>query len=204
MNDIITPVTEDGQVGWDQYGQFWTVWTEGNHIHGMPIADVRFKVCIICNQRWELNGPSLRDQFRWEMLGSYVHESCLIRYLSIDDRNRFYNALVSARIRFDGLEPIDNQYWPGSDPWSKRPWYRAQLLGFPAAFVLGRRKRVTEVRLEPVGQPENFTWHERAQEIFKNEDVTKHFTPRVVMLHAWSEGKVLEYVKKLTIAAGYW
>jgi hypothetical protein len=175
---------------------------DGKYQVGTFVHDVRGKTCLICAHGWELTGESFGDQIRWDLVDGHVHESCLVRHSGLIERGMFFDALCDARVRFAGLEPIANGYWPASDPWSHKPWYRAELLDHPAAFVLGRRKRVGHVAVVPTGSGELGWWLE-AEARFADDDVTKEFSPKQVMVHAWSNDKVREYIARLAALGGY-
>jgi len=193
MGLIVRPITDDGLVGYDQFGQLAVTKVEGDSQTSWFIADVRDKTCIICNHGWKPNATSMADQFRWDLVDGFVHNSCLERHSGLVEWAEFRNALVAAGVRFNGLRPVENGYW---GPSSKRPWYVAELLDFPVAFKLGARKRVYHVEVVAQGGT-SLSFHAEAEEAFKSEDVTKHFTPSSVLLHAWGFEKMRDYVKRL-------
>lgn len=198
---IKRPVTEDGLVGYDEFDQFMVTCIERGHETSTHIHDVREQICQICNHGWEPNGPSMRDQFRWQLLEAFVHESCLARHQGLVERQDFYSALCNAPVRFRGLVAIPNQYWGPADVWGKnKPWYRAELIDFPVRFVLGRRKRVDSIELIPEGGTKLLGW-ESAKIAFDDQNVTKEFSEDRILLHAYGDD-AKDYIKKLAEACG--
>ena len=98
------------------------------------------------------------------------------------------------KVRFE-MDTRPNGYWGDRDPYGAKPWYRFKLLDFPVWFIIGSRKRVVHVEAIPNGG--ELSWYKEAEEAFADQDVTKHFNPKSVLLHAWTEAKVKEYVAKL-------
>lgn len=199
MNDILRPITPDGNVGFDQYDQLnWKRW-QGEYTVSSIICDVREMVCVICNHGWELTGPAMGDQCHWRLTDDVVHETCLIRHVGLNERAEFQQAMFDARtrdvkVRFE-METRPNEYWGNRDPYGAKPWYRFKLLDFPVWFTLGSRKRVVSIEAVPNGG--ELSWWREAEAAFAPEDVTKHFNPKRVLLHAWTKAKVKEYVAKL-------
>ena len=68
---------------------------------------------------------------------------------------------------------------------------------------MGRRKRVDNIEVLPVGDHFELDWWEKAEEHFKGEETTKQFSPHKVLLHAWTDRKVEEYVLALMKIGGY-
>lgn len=203
MNDIVRPIAEDGNIGFDQYNQLILQVphpTEPDWSTIRPIADLRAATCSICGHDWDLNAQSWDDSFVWNRYNEYVHESCMVRRSALHDRDTFFSALVGARVRFKGLEPIENRYWRGADRWSKRHWYRAELIDHPVDFTLGSRKRVTHIEVKPIAC--QLDWWEAAAKDFATEDVTKSFGPSLIYIHAWSEEKEREYVRRFAEIGG--
>lgn len=206
---IINSITPDGLVGYDEFNQLTCGRPEGSSMVYTFISDVRGKVCEICRHGWDLTSASMIDQTPWYLLDngerkgqSIVHRSCLVRHGALCDRRTFYMALVKAKVRWKGFELLPNGYWPSSYPEVEAPWYRAELIDYPAAFLLGARKRVVEVQVVPTGRAKLDWWH-LAELQFADADVTKHFRPDSVLLHAWDDDKVREYVAALAKLGGY-
>jgi hypothetical protein len=200
---IVRPITDDGLVGYDQFNQLTLcAYRDADSMVFKFIHDVRREKCIICDRGWEATGPSMGDQLYWDLTKSHVHRSCSIRHEGLCERQQIWSAIVGAKIRFGGLLPISNGYWPHSDPWSAKPWYEAELLDFPVRFVVGARKRVLNIEVHAQGGTK-LDWWERAEEMFKDEDVTKEFSSRMVLIHAWGTEKMRQYVKQIADLAGY-
>lgn len=200
---IVRPITQDGLVGYDQRGQLMLCAVDAldDSRTYRGIRDVRDKTCALCLHGWDTTGPAMSDQCFWTLIEETVHESCLVRHDGFVERQEFFSALVGARIRFRGLATIPNGYW-SSDRSAAKPWYTAELIDYPAHFVLGWRKRVAHVELVADG-PENFSWFENAKEQCAQEDVTKWFEPRRVGLHAWGTIKIKAYIHLLGEVSGY-
>lgn len=200
MTIITRPVTDDGLVGYDQFGQFVVEWEERGGRTSTFMKDVRGKTCRICNQQWQDNGPSIKDQMHWRLIDDFVHQSCYTRWLGLVERSEFQTMLVDSGIRFYGLKEQPNRYWgPGHE--LGRPWYYAELVTHPIRLDIGWRKRVISIALKPQGNTE-LAFYAEAEEAFKAEDVTKGFGPRAVELHAWGNDKAREYLKILAKLMG--
>lgn len=209
---IKRPITDDGLVGFDQFDQlnFATLDKDGDYITYTIIADVRRMTCEICGRGWEPTGPSMGDQMFWQIVNGYVHDTCWARYRGLIEREDFYWAICNASIAFRALVPIPNQYWPDTYSSSKKPWYEAELVHYPAKLILGWRKRVAHIEIVAQGGTK-FEWAtfpsvlttSPAEDAFKEENVTKHFHPDSVLLHAWTREKVREYIKKLAEISGF-
>lgn len=216
MNAIVRPITADGLVGFDQFDQLCLEEHKEEHgrevIYQTFISDVRQKVCAICNHGWYPSAASMKDQYHWTLLDEpkagggetygFVHKTCYLRHLALNDRMDVHRALVGARIAFRGLTPIPNRYWPKGDVWGDlRPWYRAEVvppgIGDSAPttceIIIGMRKRVWSIEIRPNAN-EEFSWCEKAERFFKKEEVTKEFSPKGILLHAWTEEKMREYL----------
>lgn len=198
---IKRPISPDGLVGYDQFGQLAVTKKDGEYETSHFIADVRDKTCALCLHGWELSGPGMDDQMHWQLIDDHVHESCWVRHIGFIERSEFFNAICAARVRFKGLTAIENGYWPKSYRISQKPWYRAELLDHPAAFVLGARKRVDQIEIIPTEG--ELGWYGEAERAFADLRDTKHFTPHSVLLHSYTTEKTREYIKQLSMIAGY-
>lgn len=217
MNDIIKPLTQDGMVGWDEFGQFWIWKREGTDRVGRLYHDVREKICCICRHGWEVTGDSLSDQYFMDNRAEFAHKTCFIRYIALQEFDFWVNALVEARFMFgpldnpkhiaDGgaaLETLPNEYFGQDDPWGAgQPWYRARLLKrvdkekslngpLGRTLKLGHRKRVYVLEIEEGGAPYD---EKLAHELFGKEEVTKQIGSNGMMVHAWGRDKAREYLK---------
>lgn len=195
---IVRPLTADGMFGLDEFGQKTLKTIErGGEIEVYTfVADVRDMTCGLCERGWEPTGPSIGDQYHWDLTDSYVHLSCYVRFIGFRQRAAVWRAMVDARLRFGGIKVLPNNYWGPNDPWGKgQPWYQVELTEFPFSFVIGMRKRVWSIDLTPVlkGAVHEGVWR-RAEELFRSQDVTKHFGSEGIGLHAWGESKMIEYV----------
>jgi hypothetical protein len=196
---IVRPITDDGMVGYDQFGQLMLTKLEDGRQVSWGIADVRRKTCVICNHGWLPNAESMADQRRWDLVGDHVHGTCLARHVGLVERSEFFEAIVAARISFRGLVPEPNRYW--NRP-SARPWYHAELIDHPARIVIGSRKRVFHVELVAEGGVP-FDWWEAAKDDLAAFDVTKEFSATSVMLHAWGNEQLRLFISRLAKVSGF-
>lgn len=224
MNDIVKPLTKDGLVGWDSYGQFW-IWKleAGGRKSGSIYHDVREKICCICGHGWEVTAESLADQDFLTHRAEHAHQSCVIRYAALQEYDFWYRAVLDAGFMFGPLdnpkygaqggpafESIPNEYWPKGDLWGKgQPWYRVRLqkrvdmeksLNGPLGrtLKLGHRKRVYVLEIEPgTGEYDQ----KLALELLGNEKVygdvkvTMAIRQDGLMIHAHGKEKAREYLK---------
>lgn len=200
---IVTPLSEDGLFGFDQYGQLMVgrVSRDGYTSYTF-VVDVRDKKCEICQRGWDLNAESMGDQVEWRLIGQMVHLSCLVRHDSFNQRAEVSGALYEAGIRHKGLKPIPNEYWRNDDFWGKQPWYRADLVEHLGVyFVIGHRKRVWSIEVKSdVKVQHPIPWWGAAKLAFDSENVTKEFGTHGILVHAWSIEKMRDYVKRLAEA----
>jgi hypothetical protein len=82
------------------------------------------------------------------------------------------------------------------------PWYEADLLDYPVTFQVGHRKRVWSVTVRPTDGRTLLSWWKDAEREFVAEDVTKEFSDKSVLLHAWGDTKMAEYVARLAVVGG--
>lgn len=197
MSDILRPLDEAGNIGFDEFDQLLLAVPQeaGTVIRSTP--DLREKRCSICGKGWELNAEAWDDSMFWSAHEEVVHESCMVRYRSLQDRDDFRRRFIEARLRFRRLEPIFNQYRTRGR-WSARPWYQISLLDYPVDFIIGWRKRV--VHIEVVPREGQLDWWEKAAQAFVGVDVTKSFSPSRIYVHAWNEEKEKEYLWSLAKA----
>jgi len=222
MNDIVKPLTHDGLVGWDNFGQLWLWKVEGEGRSGTIIADVRGKICPVCKQGWKETAESLGDQYHWMNRAEWAHVTCYIRYLALTEYSFWVESLVEARFIFGkednprstahlgpALESLPNGYWGEKDPWGAgRPWYRARLLkklpngdntALGRTLRLGSRKRVYHLEIESGEGPYN---EPLAHSLFKGEDVTKEIRSDGLKVHAWGDDKAKEYLRHFSEILG--
>ena len=199
MNDILRPITDDGRLGFDEFDQlfYWTKPDVSGARIGTIVADVRDSVCPICNHGWELQPEAFADQTYWYLIEEFVHESCLVRHHSFVERADFERIVSKVVVYKLGLsfsvELIKNGYWPGSISHSKKPWYRFSFKDLPVTLVIGHRKRVTSISVEPK-EGKTLGWWNDAKKALSKEDVTKGFSGQEIFIHAWTNEKVAEYV----------
>lgn len=199
---IMRPITDDGLVGYDDNNRLILCTLVSDGMQFTFIKDVRRETCIICNHGWQETGPSMGDQIRWDLTRSYVHKTCSIRHEGLREREEINSAVRAAKIQFDGLIPIPNGYWAAPDLWAAKPWYELELSKFPVKLVVGVRKSVINIEVRAQGGVD-LDWWEAAEEAFKDEKVTKEFSRKLVLLHAYGTAKMQQYVKQIADVAGY-
>ena len=200
-------ITADGMVGYDEFGQL--VLTRevrmGSDVCMVStfIADVRDKICMICDQEWELNGDSMGDQHHWSLIDEFVHETCLARHHGLIERAEYHYAFVEAGVRFHVLKPIPNRYWgpPTAHVLGNKPWYETTLCDHSIRFTIGPRKRVHEIIIESI-DGSILSWERAAEQDFRTENVTKEFGSNKILIHAWGFDKMREYIKRIVLVGG--
>lgn len=198
---ITKPLTPDGQCGWNKFGALMVFERDGDCINGHEIHDVRESICRICLRGWKLTTESMADQYE-NQYDEYVHMSCYVRYLTLQDRDLFYSALIGGRIRFKALTEMPSQYWLRDKIWSARNWYQTTTLDQPIMITMGKRKKVYSIKFEPLEGAFSNTISESAEMEFTKEDVTKEFGPHVILIHAWNDDKCCDYVRRLSNVFG--
>jgi len=201
---IVRPLTPDGFVGYDEHDQFIAMDIEGvGRWVTYPLRNPLGKTCLICNQEWQLNHKSVKDQYFWHSREELVHKSCYRRYLTLRDWDMIYNHVCSFHLAFPGgLKEVENQYkgaW--NTPWFEFVWKDAPTF----TILIGPRKRVYHMEIKAPQQAHEgmpALDYRMAEKCFSEEDVTKEFGPTSVMVHAWSEEKVLAYLKKFVRILG--
>lgn len=207
MDCIVEALSADKRLGFDQHQQLWC-WTpsSGGGMSGRIVKDMRDKACLICGHGWDLTAESYSDQWHWQIHEEVVHETCMIRYVSLQDYALYWNALRDAGFRWETPARIKNEYWSPRDRWHARPWYRVSLLDSKRTLKLGFRKNVHHLEIE---RGEGEIDAKLAIELFRTENVTKglkdldinspkDWTPHMNRdgwyVHAWSNEKVKEYI----------
>lgn len=198
---IVTPLTPDGMVGWNKFGALMVFERQGGMMSGHGIDDVRGLTCRICLQGWKLTTESMADQYK-NQYDEYVHMSCYVRYLTLQDRDLFYSALIGGRIRFENLTELPSQYWLRDKIWNARNWYQTKALDQPVKITMGKRKKVYSIQFEPQEGAFSNLIVDSARMEFDKEDVTKEFGPTGVLLHAWNDDKCCDYLKRLSNVFG--
>lgn len=215
MNDIITPVTPDGEIGYDQYGQFvsWEKIEEPGQetrMIGTHIADVRGKTCSICGQVWQLTGPGLRNQLRLDHMEAWAHKTCYVGHLAVTESAMLYRILSNATMAHYEMAAIGwrtarikNEY---GGAWNT-PWHQISFVRYPkdhakrrdehsgqaTAFCLkfGPRKRVYHMSLHNPGF--DFSKYHPITE----DDVTKEVRSGWLLVHAYTEADAQKYLSAM-------
>ncbi len=175
------------EVGYDEFNQLTHSTTENGRTTFTPIADVRGETCFLCKRKWPMDCCSeFIDQHRYGVLDKWVHMTCYVGYLSMNDASLLYSALSAARLRWHTPEPIPNRY--GAD--FNEDWYAVKIRDLHATLTFGRRRRVWNIEVAT-----DFDLDEGAAGQALSRDVTKSFSKRHMMIHAYSEAEVHEYIK---------
>jgi hypothetical protein len=183
---IVNAICSDGNgvVGYDEFGQLVYSRNEGRGAISTFIRDVRKEKCAICGGGWTETPKSMANQFYHSAREKWMHETCYVGVLAHNEHEKFFYALVDAKLKFSGLREIPNEY---GGAWNTT-WYETDLLDHPGAKMkFGSRKRVDVVSLSGADMAG----------LFEHEDVTKDAGADGVMIHAWSDEKVREYVKEI-------
>jgi hypothetical protein len=193
MNDIIKPVTPDGNVGYDAHGQFWIYRNDsrdpGSRI-GSIFADLRGKSCLLCGKEWKCSADDLADQFYVRDAEAHVHKTCYERHLTLLDRAAWVAVLCKSGLHelMESFTPIPNRY---GGAWNT-PWYHVTLKGGNApTLTFGARKRVDSITIKRLTQEQvaHLTL------VFKNEDTTKGEDGMDgYTIHSWGGDKTIEYL----------
>jgi hypothetical protein len=196
MNDIIKPVTPDGDAGYDSFGQFWVYRYDprdsSNRI-GSIFVDLRGKTCLLCAQEWKCTAPDLADQIYVRDAEVHVHKSCYERYLTLQNRAEWVKAIYESGLHdmMETFTAVPNQY---GGAWNT-PWYAVTLKGGNAPILtFGARKRVDSITIRRLTQ-EQVAY---LTEAFKNEESTKGPDGTDgFMIHSWGVTKTVEYLKHI-------
>lgn len=195
-NKMVEVITPDGRVGFDKHGQLWA-WTERDdegYSSGSIIRDVRDSTCYICGQGWELTADRLADQFMID--GRLIHRTCGYGHQKMDAYRDVQHACIDAGYLFN-MEEVPPRY-PHSTPWQ-----RITVLGNDKdrtdtgfRIVLGRRKRVWEVRGHRLGD---------LTEVFRDVGDTKGYSQDseedpdfgpYYYVHAWTKLQLVDYLTR--------
>jgi hypothetical protein len=197
MNDIVKPITPDGRTGFDKFGQLfsWSVPDLEGNMNGRIIADVRDKLCYICNRGWGNTSGELRDQVYEN--GIFMHGSCAEGFAKLRERYLLSDALIDGGFLFD-FEEVPPRY-PHSTPWRRvdilTNEYPRKSSGFK--IVMGRRKRVWEIRAHGVGDMSK-EFEDMGNDtrgfIESSEDEPEFGS--YYMVHAYSKEKMIDYLRR--------
>jgi hypothetical protein len=151
--------------------------------------------CRECERGWTL--ATCHDAVRCSD-DSFAHAHCFALHREKQAFTTYYHAVTQSGLQGSRLDAIPNEYDPKGVPW-------ARVRTLYGTFKMGRRKRVFELDWSEVvkdrcrgrkyEEREKIQRAFRAQNLFSKEDVTKEDA----LIHAWSEGKLVEY---LTVLAG--
>lgn len=193
IDTIVRPVTGDGLCGFDKFNQFWVYWpAEDRGYAGSIMPDVREKKCAICGQGWECTSESLRNQYFTRVTDEFVHETCYVGYLAMEEAGMFYHALCEARGQLVIVwhwKKIPNEY-RGS--WNT-PWYRVRFEGYVPYLKIGSRKRVYHMSMHDLRSDQVAAF----EKLVEREESTKgaESDRRSVYIHAWTREDVRRYLE---------
>ena len=162
-----------------KYGRGW---------ESTPIPDARGQTCLICRRPWVNDVEDLRNTINLAEGNKeprLVHETCHIGHLIMNEYNLFARSLIAAELWTTSIVAIPNEY---KGAWNT-DWFVATLKDYhPIQIKFGRRKRVWEIEAKGIefSVPKDF---------LKSEDVTKEFSAKYLLIHAWDEAKIVEYLK---------
>jgi len=203
-NSNFTPISDDGLIGIDSFGQFNVRRVDGEWTYTTIMADPRGRTCPICGRGWEFNGPAVSDQFWPQDRGELVHLSCFERKVAWEEKELFLKALGASGWEvpkdaryYKHVEEIPNEYGAA---WNT-PWYKATLPNMHGYLKFGRRKSVYEIAFH---LDDGYEFEEKQRKaierLFHGEDVTKSFSSNSFYLHAHGDEKAKEYIVKISFA----
>jgi hypothetical protein len=202
---ILSPLTADGRFGYDQFGQLRVAMPESIGWSFYFVKDVRGMNCMICRRSW-VPGPAgysaddIEDQALWRIRDAMVHRSCLEHYYSLRNGETVHNALCTAII-FTRMVEVPNEY---RNDRLAGPWYAVDPEGAGGRrLVIGHRKRVWSIRMCSDTCPFTELELAKATEEFAADSVTKGFRPDGILLHAWGDKKLEEYLQRLAKLFGF-
>lgn len=186
MNTIVRPITPDGNVGFDEYGQLCCWRNTERGTVGTMIADMRDKKCGLCAQPWEMTAEGFSNQQYVRSVGEWVHETCWVGYLGMKESFMWYELLCARKTTWEWTK-IPNEYGGAYNT----PWFKVTFTGYVPWMKIGSRKRVFHMSLHDLSarQCAEFTR-------FEKENVTKHCDGRSIMIHAWAEADAANYLKE--------
>jgi len=195
MNAVKTLIYKDGsgQIFIDEFDQFCVTIVDRDdpsHSYTYMPHNPEGLVCPICGINWEPSPRGVMDQFYCRDAEALVHKTCYERWLGFQQRMLFISALNNSNFRVESFDQIPNQY---KGAWNT-PWYVVTFQTPGLRMTIGRRKRVFSVTFES----DDDLPFSQIKKMFKEEDVTKEFNSQHVLLHAWSDEKLREYIKKLS------
>lgn len=157
-------------------------------------------VCRLCNRKWTVDNAddfliTVQKVEEGKFTEVHAHKKCAILMRSCAELSMFRNTFSLAGFEFAFFKPIKNGYLINEDgeSLSATPWYTVgTLIG---DITIGWRKRVIHIDWPELidESASNETTVNFAEEVFKDEDVTKGIN----MIHAWSYDKAAEYLRKV-------
>lgn len=193
-NDIIRPISGDGLLGFDTYGQLWATWYPdgGDTKHATIVPDMRGKTCAICGKGWLVEAEEFLNQIHLDTIEDFAHKTCFVGHQMLTEATMWYGMLC-ARISQECKIPwtwkkIPNEY---RGAWNT-PWYLIEFKGYVPKLKLGSRKRVWHMSLHDVTRQQK----EKLEELFQPVTDTKWFTtsPEGCGVHAWTEEQARKYL----------
>lgn len=210
MNKIIDAITYDGRTGFDQYGQLvsWTEPDAEGYSNGIMIRDVRGCTCYVCGRKWELTTEAFRDQLVDDER-RLMHRTCYDGVAKMNAHHDIKTALLKAGYLFS-MEEVPPRY-PHSTPWQRITVLsnRKDRADTDYRIVLGRRKRVWEIRFHALNSLEAFGAHDISP-LFEDVtdtkgisyDVSEHEPEfgKYFYVHAWTEEQLVDYLTRMRLA----
>lgn len=194
MNQIVRPITADGNTGYDQYNQLiaWTEEADGYRT-GRMIKDVRACKCYICGKGWGNTTKELLDQVALD--GRDMHNSCYDGWRALNSYYDIQKAVMDAGFLFR-MDEVPPRY-PRSTPWQRITVLHADKDRSDSGFriVLGRRKRVWELRLhgtadltDKFDKPNNTKGYSECSD--EDAEFGGYF-----YIHAWDKKELVEFLR---------
>lgn len=122
--------------------------------------------------------------------GKFYHDSCFRNYRKLMEIDKFTRVIMDSIYKYTDyqFELIPNGYC-NEDCCSYIPWFLFHTID--GDIVMGKRKRVISIEWQ-----ENYKSFDM-NELFGMEDVTKWEKDGKKGIHAWSDDKAYEYLKKV-------
>lgn len=181
FNKILSPC---GNIGLDNQGQL-VVRTDRGHDGGVVyrfVVDPRPHLCVLCGKGWATTVEDFLNHYE-DMRGRHMHETCRARMGHYENYTNWTCAISVAGFTYEAKD-TPNQYWPAGRPYAM-PWVEFKCTHRTTRkrveLVVGRRKRVTEIKTETPDLDYNMI-----AEKLRLFDVTKSLSNESALVHAWN------------------
>jgi hypothetical protein len=196
MNQIVKPITPDGRTGFDTYNQLMSVTLPDPHGYTTMrmIADVRSCECYICGKGWGNTTDELLNQTHVD--DRVMHRSCHEGVMKMNAYRDISNACIEAGFLFK-MEEVPPRY-PHSTPWQRITIMLNDAARSDSGYrlVIGRRKRVWELRLHRAGDlSAHFTDVDDTKGFSQSSDDEPEFGP-YYYVHVWDKDQMISMLKR--------